>query len=71
MTAMLADPDVVDGALRLVVELARSCVSGADGVSVSLLRHGVLSTVAASDQTIMAMDADQYATGEGRVSTLR
>jgi transcriptional regulator with GAF, ATPase, and Fis domain len=40
-------------------------VSGADGVSVSLLRNGVLSTVAASDQTIMAMDADQYATGEG------
>ena len=36
-------------------------VSGADGVSVSLLRNGVLSTVAASDQTIMAMDADQYA----------
>jgi anti-anti-sigma factor len=65
ITAMPADPDVVDGALGLVVELALSCVSGADGVSVSLLRHGVLSTVAASDQTIMAMDADQYATGEG------
>jgi anti-anti-sigma factor len=65
VTALPADPDVVDGALRLLVELARSCVSGADGVSVSLLRHGRLSTVAASDQTIMAMDADQYATGEG------
>jgi anti-anti-sigma factor len=65
ITAFPADPDVVDGALRLLVELARSCVSGADGVSVSLMRHGVLSTVAASDHTIMAMDADQYATGEG------
>jgi anti-anti-sigma factor len=65
VSALPADPDVVDGALRLVVELTRSCVSGADGVSVSLLRHGRLSTVAASDQTIMAMDADQYATGEG------
>ncbi|HEY1829354.1 MAG TPA: ANTAR domain-containing protein [Acidimicrobiales bacterium] len=65
VTAMPADTDVVDGALRLVVELALSCVNGADGVSVSLLRHGVLSTVAASDQTITAMDADQYATGEG------
>jgi hypothetical protein len=65
VTAMHADPDVVDGALQLVVELARSCVSGADGVSVSLLRHGRLSTVAASDQTILDMDADQYATGEG------
>jgi hypothetical protein len=59
------DPDVVDGALRLVVELARALVKGADGVSVSLLRHGRLSTVAASDQTIMDMDTDQYATGEG------
>jgi anti-anti-sigma factor len=65
ITALPADPDVVDGALRLLVELARTCVRGADGVSVSLLRHGVLSTVAASNQTIMSMDADQYATGEG------
>jgi hypothetical protein len=65
VTAVPTDPDVVDGVLRLVVELARTLVQGADGVSVSLLRHGRLSTVAASDQTIMDMDADQYATGEG------
>jgi len=65
MTALPADPDVVDGALRLIVELARISIEGADGVSVSLRRHGVLSTVAASDQTILAMDADQYSTGEG------
>jgi anti-anti-sigma regulatory factor len=65
VTGMPADPDVIDGALRLVVELALANVAGADGVSVSLMRHGVLSTVAASDQTIMAMDADQYSTGEG------
>jgi GAF domain-containing protein len=56
---------VIDGALRLIVELARISIGGADGVSVSLLRHGVLSTVAASDQTILAMDADQYSTGQG------
>jgi len=65
LTALPADPDVIDGALRLIVELARISIAGADGVSVSLLRHGVLSTVAASDQTIMAMDADQYSTGQG------
>jgi anti-anti-sigma factor len=65
LTALPADHEVVDGALSLVVELALSCISGADGVSVSLQRRGVLSTVAASDETIMAMDADQYATGEG------
>ena len=65
VTALPADPDVVDGALRLIVELARISIRGADGVSVSLKRHGVLSTVAASDQTILAMDADQYSTGQG------
>ncbi len=65
LTALPSDNDVVDGALRLVVALARATVSGADGVSVSLRRHGHLSTVAASDQTILDMDADQYETGEG------
>jgi ANTAR domain/GAF domain len=65
VTALPVDPEVIDGALRLVVDLARVSVRGADGVSVSLLCGGVLSTVAASDRTIMSMDADQYATGEG------
>lgn len=65
VTALPVDDDVVDGALRLVVHLARATVVGADGVSVSLRRHGRLATVAASDQTISDMDADQYATGEG------
>jgi GAF domain-containing protein len=57
--------NLVDSALRLVVMLARSTVTGADGVSVSLRRRGRLSTVAATDQTILDMDANQYATGEG------
>jgi hypothetical protein len=65
ITAIPADTDVVDGALRLVVALARATVGAADGVSVSLRRHGHLATVAASDQTISDMDASQYATGEG------
>jgi anti-anti-sigma factor len=63
--AMPSDPQVIDGALGLIVELSRALVEGADGASVSLLRHGRLSTVAASDQTIMDMDAVQYTTGEG------
>lgn len=65
LTAMPAHLDVVDSALRLVVELARYRVNGADGVSISLRRNGVLTTVAATDDTIRAMDADQYETGEG------
>jgi anti-anti-sigma regulatory factor len=65
VAGMPTDPDVVDGALNLVVELALASIGDADGVSVSLRRHGVLSTVAASDRTIMEMDAEQYATSEG------
>ncbi len=57
--------DVIDAALRLVTALARATIGGADGVSVSLTRHGQLTTVAASDETIAQMDRDQYATGEG------
>ncbi|MGI8662326.1 MAG: anti-sigma factor antagonist [Acidimicrobiales bacterium] len=56
---------VIDAALRLVTALARATVGGADGVSVSLTRHGRLTTVAATDETIAQMDRDQYATGEG------
>jgi anti-anti-sigma factor len=64
-TSLPTTDDVVDGSLRLMVALARATVGGADGVSVSLRRHGRLSTVAASDQTVLEMDAQQYATGEG------
>lgn len=60
-----ANRDVVDSALQLVVALARTTVGGADGASVTLRRRGRLATVAASDQTVLEMDADQYATGEG------
>lgn len=65
VAALAADLDVVDSALRLVVALARASLHGADGVSISLRRHGNLSTVAATDQTILDMDAGQYTTGEG------
>ncbi len=65
VTAIPAGDDVVDGALGLVVALARATVGGADGVSVSMHRHGQLTSVAASDQTILDMDAYQYASGEG------
>ncbi len=65
VAAVPAGDDVVDGALGLVVALARATVGGADGVSVSLHRNGQLTSVAASDQTILDMDAYQYASGEG------
>jgi GAF domain-containing protein len=56
---------VLQASLNLVVVLARATVAGADGVSVSLNGAGGLITVAASDEIVGAMDADQYATGEG------
>jgi anti-anti-sigma factor len=64
-TAIHSGDELVDGALCLAVSLARAAVGGADGVSVSLRRHGQLSTVAATDQTILDMDANQYDTGQG------
>jgi hypothetical protein len=65
ISAIPIDDNLVDGALRLVVALAKVTVGGADGVSVSLRRQGRLATVAATDQTILDMDAGQYAAGEG------
>lgn len=55
----------VDAALRLVTALAAKTVENADGVSVTLERHGHLMTVAASDDAVKEMDRHQYETGEG------
>lgn len=63
--SMPASHDVIDAALRLVTALASATVEGADGVSVSLERHGQLTTVAASDDTVVLMDDHQYQTGQG------
>jgi anti-anti-sigma factor len=63
--AIPVDDDAIDGTLRLVVALALAIVGGADGASVSLRRHGYLATVAATDQTIVDMDTDQYDTRQG------
>ena len=63
--ALPTSNDTIDAALRLVVTLASATVRGADGVSVSLHRHGRLMTAAASDETVLEMDHNQYDTGEG------
>lgn len=60
-----ADDHQVEDALQLVSTLAQATVHGANGVSVSLKRNGTLSTVAATNDTILHMDAHQYTTGEG------
>ena len=63
--ALPADQAVLAAALRLVVAVAKSTVIGADGVSISLARHGRVRTVAATDATVAGMDEDQYLSDEG------
>ena len=63
--ALPADQAVLEAALRLVVAVAQSTVAGADGVSISLARHGRIRTVAATDATVTGMDEDQYLSGQG------
>jgi ANTAR domain/GAF domain len=65
LTSIPASHDVVDSAVGLVVSLAHATIGAADGVSVTLNHRGQLITVAASDEVVAAMDADQYATGQG------
>lgn len=57
--------DITDANLLNVVTLASLAIDGADGASISLARHGRLSTVAASNDTVLRMDDHQYETGEG------
>jgi anti-anti-sigma factor len=55
----------IDTALRRVTALADATIDNADGVSVTLERHGRLMTVAASNDKVLTMDRHQYETGEG------
>lgn len=63
--SLTARTQVIDASLRLVTALASATVEGADGVSVSLERHGRMTTVASSNDTVLRMDDHQYETGEG------
>jgi anti-anti-sigma factor len=71
LPAVLAEiaTDGVDGllvaALMLLVVVAQATVERADGASVSLAVGKQLQTVAASNEIIAGMDADQYSVGEG------
>ena len=65
VAAIPRNRDVLDAALKLVVTMAQAVVVGADGVSITLPRHGRFGTVAASNDVVLEMDHDQYDTGEG------
>ena len=57
--------EVLDAALALVVTMTQEVVQGADGVSITLPRDGAYATVAHSNDVVLAMDHDQYDTGQG------
>ena len=63
--ALPGNRDVLDAALALLVTLAQAVVAGADGVSITLPRHGRLTTVAASDDEVVELDHEQNASGAG------
>jgi len=50
---------------RLVLTLAQAIVGGADGVSITLARHGRLTTVAASAGEVLELDHEQNTSGAG------
>ena len=60
-----AHEDALDATLRVVTGLASGTVDGADGVSISLRRTGRMTTIAATDATVVQMDDHQYETGQG------
>ena len=55
----------VDAALGLVVALAAATITSAHSASVTSSRRGRLVTVAASDDTAVRLDGDQYAARQG------
>ena len=57
--------EVLDAALMLVVTMAKAVIGNADGISITLPRDGQYGTVAASNDVVLAMDRDQYDTGQG------
>lgn len=63
--AQRANEDALDATLRVVTGLASGTVDGADGVSISLRRTGRMTTIAATDATVVQMDDHQYETGQG------
>jgi signal transduction protein with GAF and PtsI domain len=65
VAAIPAGRDMIDATLSAVVALAAAAVAPADGVSLTLLRHGRLVTAAATDDTILRLDELQYVVAQG------
>ena len=57
--------DAIDAALSAVVVLAVASIMGANGASLTLVRHGQLVTAAGTGDTIVELDQSQYDSAQG------
>lgn len=65
MPAFLLSEETLDQNLGPVAALARSSISGADGVGITLKRDGAAVTAAHSDEFVVDVDNHQFAAGHG------
>jgi len=65
LSGVLAEEEVLGRVLQRSVDQVTRGVPGADMASVTVLRDSQGETVASSDQRVWAIDADQYAAGDG------
>jgi anti-anti-sigma factor len=60
-----AGTDAIEAALSAVVVLAAASIMGANGASLTLVRHGRLVTAAGTGDTIVDLDQSQYDSAQG------
>ena len=65
MSSFLLSEETLDQVLGLVAALARSSIPGADGVGITLKRNGAAITAAHSDEFVVHVDQEQFASGQG------
>ena len=65
LAGVLADGQTLKDALQQLAESASRVIPEADNVSVTAVRPGGAATVAATDEKVLAIDAEQYDAGDG------
>ncbi|MFE9746498.1 ANTAR domain-containing response regulator [Saccharothrix saharensis] len=65
LAGVLADGQTLRDALQQLAESASRVIPDAENVSVTAVDPDGASTVAATDETVLTVDADQYAAGDG------
>lgn len=65
LAGVLADGQTLEEALQQLAESASRVIPDAENVSVTAIDPDGASTLAATDEKVLAVDADQYAAGDG------